>query len=330
MSTVSKDPRWREAEKFAERHARIVLARLDAHVTTAPQDGALDLVGEDLAAFVEHYRSPVSRETVERLHRAAGGRTAVCYSRAGYSKTAVLWADEHRVALFGYTDVGHAAPLSSYASELVTRAQAESAHHVRLAADVVTRHQGALRHEAERREREAHAAALRAQQAQEAADRARRRRRELDEATLGRTLSLLLAQRIDPTALHVTVQRLALSGVVSAVAAGADRLGLAERPHAVALVRTMFDEAAGALEVATPPWAHTTPQYRAARAAFYRAQDALDAADGFGVAGHVAPDDVARHLHEAEKCWRAVVAELLKAQGVPVPDLPSPRRPALR
>ncbi len=329
MSTVRKDPRWREAERFAERHARLVLARLDAHVTAAPEDGALDLVGEDLAAFVEHYRSPVSRETVERLHRAAGGRTAVCYSRAGYSKTAVLWADERRVALFGYTDAGHAAPLNAFASELVARAQVESEHHVRVAADVVTRHQSALRHEAERREREAHAAALRAQQAQEAAERARRRRRELDEATLGRTLSLLLAQRIDPTALHSTVQRLALSGVVQAVAAGAGRLSLAERPHAVALVRSMFDEAAGALEVATPPWAQSTPQYRAARVALYRAQDALDAADGLGVAGHVAPEDVARHLHEAERCWRAVVAELVKAQGAPLIDIPNPR-PALR
>ena len=56
---------------------------------------------------------------------------------------------------------------------------------------------------------------------------------------------------------------------------------------------------------------------------------ALDAADGLGVAGHVAPEDVARHLHEAERCWRAVVAELVKAQGAPLIDIPHPR-PALR
>lgn len=349
MSTARKDPRWREAEQLAQRHARLVLGRLDAHVVDAPEEDHLDLVGRDLAILVEHYRSRVPRERVERLHDLAAGRTAVCYARAGYSKTAVLWADEHRVALFGYTDVGHVAPLNACARDLVLRALDEQEHHVRTAADVMTRHRRAVREAAERTEREAHAAALRAQEQRDAARRAQRRRREVDEATLSRSLALLLELRIDPTALHTTVQRLSLSGVVAAVAASADRLGLTERPHAIALLRSMLDEAAGALEVATPEPARGSTPYRSARIALYRAHDELDAAAGVDVPGHVAPDEVAARLREVERCWRAVVAELVRVQTVSlVPTartgrsagpvtagssdvpLPSPRHAALR
>ncbi|AEI11533.1 hypothetical protein [Cellulomonas gilvus] len=334
MSTAHKDPRWREAERFAQRHARLVLARLDARVAAAGEDGALDLVGDDLAAFVEHHRSPVGRETVQRLHAAAGGRTAVCYARAGYTKMAVLWADQHGVALFGYTDAGHAAPLNGAGHALQTRALEAAEQQVRTAAAALTRHVASLRAEQERLEREAHAAALRAQEQDREQERRRRRRRDQHEATLGRAVSLLLALQIDPMALHATIQRLTLSTVVPAVADSADRLSLAERPHAVGLVRAMFDEAAGALEVATPDAARESPQFRAARLAVDRAYDALDVAEGADVAGHATPDDVAAALRDAERCWRALVAELVRSDAVPlvtapltapVPRVPQPR-----
>ncbi|MBT0994519.1 hypothetical protein KIN34_09495 [Cellulomonas sp. DKR-3] len=325
MSAAHKDPRWREAERFAERHARTVLARLDVRVAGDGRHGQLDLVGSDLAAFVEHHRSPVGRDTLQRLLTAAGHRTAVCYARAGYTKMALVWADERHVALFGYTDAGHCAPLNEFGRQLAQRAQDEAEQHVRTAAEVLTRHASALRAEAERREREAHAAALRAQEDRREQERRRARRREQDEATLGRSIALLLALQIDPAALHTAIQRLTMSGVVTAVSDSADRLTLAERPHAVALVRAMFDEAAGALEVSTPATVRESPQYRAARTAIYRAYDALDVAAGEGVAGHVAPEDVARSLRSAELAWRVVVAELVKADTIAVVDVPSPR-----
>ncbi|WP_421734484.1 hypothetical protein [Cellulomonas sp.] len=328
MSATGKDPQWRDAERFAERHARTVLARTDVRVTGPGSAIELDLVGIDFAARVEHRRSPVGRQDLEDLRAAAGSFVAVFYSRSGFTKTAVLWAEEHRLALFGYTDTGYASPVNPCAVELVHRAQADSEHHVRVATELVSRRATEARQEAERREREAAADELRAEDdARQAAER-RRIRRVRSETLLGRTVVLLLQIQIVPGTLIATIDRLAHSTIVSAVADSAERLSMGDRPHAVALVRSMFDDAAAALEVLTPPTARDTANYRTSAQAIDRGLDALDAADGLGSVGHVAPELVASQLRQADRCWRALVEELVKAVPAPrLDDVPVPRRP---
>ena len=139
---------------------------------------------------------------------------------------------------------------------------------------------------------------------------------------------LLLQIQVVPGTLTETIDRLAHSTIVSALADSADRLSMGDRPHAVALVRSMFDDAAAALEVLTPPDARDTAHYRTTKQAIDRGLDALDAADGVGSVGHVAPDQVATQLRLAERCWRALVGELTKAAPAPrLEDVPAPRRP---
>ncbi|MET0789075.1 MAG: hypothetical protein ABWY33_07530 [Cellulomonas sp.] len=327
MSVAGKDPQWRDAERFAERHARTVLARTDVRVTPTSTATELDLIGTDFAGRVEHRRSPVGRDDLEDLRAAAGASVAVFYSRSGYTKTSVLWAEEHHIALFGYTDTGYAAPVNQCAVELVHRGQAESEQHVRVATELVARRATAARQAAERREREAHAEVMRAEnEAREAAER-RRTARLRSETLLGRTVVLLLAIQLDRDALRSTVERLAQSTLVSAVADAAGRMPMGDRPHAVALVRSLFDDAAAALEVMTPPEARDTTNYRAARQTVERALDALDAACGAGMVGHVAPETVSTQMRQAERCWRALVDELEKVVPAPTGLLPSQRRP---
>lgn len=328
MSATGKDPQWRDAERFAERHARTVLARTDVRVTGPGSAVELDLVGIDFAARVEHRRSPVGRIDLEDLRAAAGSFVAVFYSRSGFTKTAVLWAEERRMALFGYTDTGYASPANACAVELVQRAQAESEHHVRVATEVVSRRSTEARQEVERREREALADELRAEdEARRAAER-RRIQRLRSETLLSRTVVLLLQIQVVPGTLTATIDRLARSTIVSAVADSAERLSMGDRPHAVALVRSMFDDAAAALEVLTLPTARDTTNYRTSVQAIDRGLDALDAANGVGSVGHVAPELVASQLRAAERCWRAVVDELTKALPAPsLGDVPTPRRP---
>lgn len=312
MSAVSKDPQWRVAERLAEQHARAVLHRTDVR-TARGGDPAIDLAGETFVGAVDRRRAPVDRAVVERLHRAAGARTAALYSRSGYTKTAVLWADDHHVALFGYTDSGYIAPLNQGARELVARADVEAEHHVRSATEIIARRATEARLDAERRDREAHAAALRAQEEEHRATLRRVVERERRETVLGRTLVLLLGQRLDPDAIGATVRRLTESTVVDTVADEAARLSPVERPHALAVVRGHFHDAAAALDVLTPTARRDSPNYRAGTRAIGRGLDAVDEADGIGTTGHVSPDTVARCLAEADRCWRALVGELLKA-----------------
>ncbi|WP_196804579.1 hypothetical protein [Cellulomonas sp. URHD0024] len=327
---MTKNPQWRDAEHFAERHARTVLAFVDVRVNLDPQtqiDNSLDLVGDDFSGRVEHQRSPVERSDIERLRAAAGATVAVFYSRAGFTKVAVLYAEEHRVALFGYTDSGYASPVNQCATDVVLKAQAESARHVRAATEIVSRHVTAARQETERREREALADALRAED--EARDAAERQRvsRARNETLLGRTVALLLQIQVRPDALRETVEHLAGSTIVSAVAVAAGQMSLGERPHAIALVRSLFEDAAAALELVTPAAARDATSYWASKQAIERGFDALDAADGVGTIGHVGPEDVTAYLRQAERCWRAVADEL--ERRIPAradTGIPEPRR----
>jgi hypothetical protein len=326
VSAVGKDPQWRVAERLAERHARAVLNRTEVRASGADAPAGVDVEGTSFVGSVERRRGPVDRPTVERLHDAAAGRTAAVYSRSGYTKTAVLWADEHHVALFGYTDSGYVAPLNLAARDVVQRAQADAEQRVRAATELISRHATQARLDAERADRERHAAALRAQEEAVRASTRRQIERERRETVLGRTVVLLLAMRLDADALPSAVRRLTETTVVTAVADEARRLAPTEVAPAVALVRALFHDAAATLEVLTPDHRRDSPNYRAGVRLLGRGLDALDAAGGVGGTGHVTPDDIERHLRDADRCWRALVGELVKAVPPPSPVLPTPHR----
>jgi len=329
VSAVGKDPQWRVAERLAERHARAVLHRIDVRSSDVDAPAGVDVEGETFVGAVERRRGPVDRPIVERLHDAAAGRTAAVYSRSGYTKTAVLWADEHHVGLFGYTDSGFVAPLNQAGRDAVQRAQSEAEQRVRSATELISRHATQARLDAERADRERHAAALRAEQEERRARSRRQLERERRETVLGRTVVLLLAMRLDADALPGTVRRLTETSVVTAVADEGRRLSPTEVGPAVALVRALFYDAAATLEVLTPDHRRDSANYRAGARLLGRGLDALDAAAGVGDTGHVTPDDVERHLRDADRCWRALVGELVKAVPVPTPVLPAPHRPVL-
>jgi len=330
VNQLTKNPQWRDAERFAERHARTVLAVVDVRVNVDAQtqpDNTLDLVGYDFSGRVEHQRSPVERAEIEQLRTAAGSTVAVFYSRSGFTKVAVLYAEEHRVALFGYTDSGYASPMNQCATDLVLKAQAESARQVRAASEIVSRHATAARLEAERREQAALADALRAEnEAREVAER-QQIARARNETLLGRTVVLLLQMQIRTDALRESVHHLVHSTVVSAVAVTAGQMSLSERPHAIALVRSLFDDAAAVIEVMTPGTERDTTNYWASKQAIERGLDALDAADGLGSVGHVGPDEVAAQLRQAERCWRAIADELERRMPAqPLTGVPEQRQ----
>ncbi|MDM7831311.1 hypothetical protein [Cellulomonas edaphi] len=327
MSAAGRDPQWREAERFAERHARMVLALVDVRVT--PDDGSpVDLLGQDFAAMVDRSRAPVGTMPLERLRLAAGSRTAAFYSRSGYAKTALLWADRHAVALFAYTDDGYAAPVNEAARELIERGHADSERKVLVEIAQVSRLANEQRAALERREREAYAAALRETEREQAAERARRAARERAEAVLGRTVALLLRVRLDTHALSTTVKTLAESPVADAVADASRRLTMFERPAALARVRAQFIDAAAALDVITPPSGRDASSYRAARRAVDDGLDALDEASGEHTSGHVAPDVVGAALRRAARSWQIVVAEVVRAAPAPPPPTVPTQRAA--
>lgn len=330
VSAAGRDPQWREAERFAERHARMVLALVDVRVT--PDDGSpVDLLGDDFAAMVDRSRAPVDITPLERLRIAAGSRTAAFYSRSGYAKTALLWADRHHVALFAYTDDGYAAPVNEAARDLMERAHADSERKVLVEIAQVSRHANELRAQLEAREREAYAAALREKEKEREAAARRRVARERSEAILGRTVVLLLRVQLDAYALETQVKALAESAAPDAVADASGRLTMFERPAALARVRAEFIEAAATLDVITPLDDRSASSYRAARRAIDDGLDALDDAGGEHTSGHVAPDVVARELRRAARSWQIAVAEVVRAAPPPhPPTVPTQRVPQHR
>lgn len=93
-------PEWQEAEELAARWLR-VHGFPDAAVTPPGADGGLDVVGRGIAAQVKNLSTPVGRPTIQQLVGAnRHGARAACFSRAGYSASAVAFANQTDVALF--------------------------------------------------------------------------------------------------------------------------------------------------------------------------------------------------------------------------------------
>jgi hypothetical protein len=330
VSAAGRDPQWREAERFAERHARMVLALVDVRVTV-DDSSPVDLLSDTFAAMVDRSRAPVDTGPLERLRVAAGSRTAAFYSRSGFTKTAVLWADRHAVALFAYTDDGYSAPVNESARGLMDRAHADSERKVLAEIAQVSRQANQLKAAVERREREAYAAALRESERQQAEALEKRIKLERRESVLSRTMVLLLRIQLDSRALHAMTKSLAESPVADAVADAAARMTMFERPAALDRVRAEFLDGGAVLDVITAPRDRDSPSYRAARRAVEDGLDALDEAGGVRVSGHVSPDVVTDALRRAARCWQILVAEVVRAAPPPpVPTVPTQRVPQHR
>ena len=92
---------------------------LAAHRTPRGADGGLDLIGPTVAGQVKHTATPVSRPTMQRF-AGAQHQHRIFVSRSGYSAPAVLYANEHRIALFSYDETGSVYGCNAEAQHLAT------------------------------------------------------------------------------------------------------------------------------------------------------------------------------------------------------------------
>lgn len=118
---------WRDAEALAAWHMR-ALGFDDAAVTGGGADGGLDVVAEDAAAQVKHYSDTnIGSPAVQQARGAAHGRQwTLFYALSGYTKAALEYADQAKVALFFYDTQGAVRAANEPAVFLVTSAGLDS------------------------------------------------------------------------------------------------------------------------------------------------------------------------------------------------------------
>lgn len=70
-------------------------------------DGGVDVVGSGVVAQVKWWSAPVGISEVQRLRGTAHSTyVAAFYSRSGYTRSAIAWADTAAVALFAFDETG--------------------------------------------------------------------------------------------------------------------------------------------------------------------------------------------------------------------------------
>lgn len=116
LSTFLLD--WQSAELAAAAHMKS-LGFIDAQKTQSGPDGGIDIVSSEAAAQVKFYANPVGRPDVQRLRGAAHEyRLSIFYSTGGYTKEALLYADQAGIALFRMDPYGNCEPVSQLAALL--------------------------------------------------------------------------------------------------------------------------------------------------------------------------------------------------------------------
>ncbi|MBT9257198.1 restriction endonuclease [Phycicoccus sp. MAQZ13P-2] len=91
---------WELAEDLATDHLRSLGFR-NAHRAPSGSDGGFDVEGRGVVAQVKYRTTPVGRPDVQRLVGAnQHGALTVFYARAGYSQSAIDYAQQTGVALF--------------------------------------------------------------------------------------------------------------------------------------------------------------------------------------------------------------------------------------
>jgi hypothetical protein len=118
---------WQQAEALAAWHMQ-KLGFDDAKMTPPGADRGLDVRATDAVAQVKHYVTPIGAPVVQQLRGAAHGQgAALFYSRSGYTKAAVEYANHAAVALFTYNDIGVVQPFNHAAQVLHDRAGGDDA-----------------------------------------------------------------------------------------------------------------------------------------------------------------------------------------------------------
>lgn len=97
----------------------------DAKSTGVGPDGGVDVRGKALVAQVKMHMVPIGRPDLQRLHGIAvtEGAVSVFFSLTDYTRDAKEWADQVRMALFRFSQVGEAEPVNGYAEVLAQRAE---------------------------------------------------------------------------------------------------------------------------------------------------------------------------------------------------------------
>lgn len=111
----------REAEYVAAAIMRDHLGFKDAAVTTASGDGGVDVVAKQSVAQVKHWGSQVGRPAIQQLYGARGAdhsKKMVFFCSGGYSRQALAYADEVRVALFTFDAAGSYEAVNESAKEI--------------------------------------------------------------------------------------------------------------------------------------------------------------------------------------------------------------------
>lgn len=116
--TASDRPEWEQAERVAEAALRRI-GFSDAARTPAGADKGLDVVGDTVAAQVKYTAVPVGRPVLQQLRGAADGRISAFFSRAGYTSSAIEYAEEVSMALFTIALPTTISPVTSIAREMV-------------------------------------------------------------------------------------------------------------------------------------------------------------------------------------------------------------------
>ncbi|ARU53003.1 hypothetical protein CBR64_17755 [Cellulosimicrobium cellulans] len=99
-ATTRGHAHWERAEELAAKELRERGFR-DAQRTPPGADGGFDVEGRGVVAQVKYLGTPVGREAVQRLAGAnTHGARMAFFSRAGYTRTALAFAEQADIALF--------------------------------------------------------------------------------------------------------------------------------------------------------------------------------------------------------------------------------------
>jgi hypothetical protein len=113
---------WREAEAVACSWLR-EMGHRDAALTRTGTDAGVDIRGKKVVAQVKWQGAPTGRPTVQQLAGAAAHerKSGAFFSRAGYTREAVVWAERHGLALFSIDDVGGVRASTTSAKRMLGR-----------------------------------------------------------------------------------------------------------------------------------------------------------------------------------------------------------------
>lgn len=119
---------WISSWEVAEKNARDWMRYwgwIDARVTRGGADRGVDIQSQGALAQVKMEAAAVGRPALQRLVGARGRdvkKELLFFNGAGYSRSAIEYANEMGIALFNYGQTGEMEPINSAARAVVARA----------------------------------------------------------------------------------------------------------------------------------------------------------------------------------------------------------------